>query len=132
MAHVTGGGLPGNLPRVLPDGCRARISRTAWTPPPVFATLQRAGQLADAEMFRVFNMGIGYVIVLPPKDADLATGVLRDTGESVLRLREGLAGARRGGGVAGRPGRGPPASALPRPAAAPTVQPISTPSAVPA
>jgi len=44
MAHVTGGGLPGNLPRVLPDGCRARISRTAWTPPPVFATLQRAGQ----------------------------------------------------------------------------------------
>ena len=94
MAHVTGGGLPGNLPRVLPDGCRARISRTAWTPPPVFATLQRAGEVADAEMFRVFNMGIGYVIVLPPKDADLATGVLRDTGESVLRLGEVVAGER--------------------------------------
>ncbi len=94
MAHVTGGGLPGNLPRVLPDGCRARISRTAWTPPPVFATLQRAGEVADAEMFRVFNMGIGYVIVLPPKDADLATGVLRDTGESVLRLGEVMAGER--------------------------------------
>ena len=94
MAHVTGGGLPGNLRRVLPDGCLARISRAAWTPPPVFATLQRAGQVADAEMFRVFNMGIGYVIVLPPKDADLATGVLRDAGETVLRLGEVVAGER--------------------------------------
>ena len=94
MAHVTGGGLPGNLPRVLPDGCRARISRTAWTPPPVFATLQRAGRVADAEMFRVFNMGIGYVIVLPPRDVEHATGVLRDAGETVLRLGEIVAGER--------------------------------------
>jgi phosphoribosylformylglycinamidine cyclo-ligase len=94
MAHVTGGGLPGNLPRVLPEGCRARISRAAWTPPPVFATLQRAGGVADVEMFRTFNMGIGYVIVLPPTDVDQATGVLRDAGETVLRLGEIVAGER--------------------------------------
>ena len=94
MAHVTGGGLPGNLPRVLPEGCRARISRTAWTPPPVFATLQHAGGVADTEMFRAFNMGIGYVIVLPPKDVDRATDVLRDAGETVLRLGEIVAGER--------------------------------------
>jgi phosphoribosylformylglycinamidine cyclo-ligase len=94
MAHVTGGGLPGNLPRVLPDRCRARISRTAWTPAPVFATLQRAGQIADAEMFRAFNMGIGYVIVLAPKDADLAAGILRAAGETVLSLGEVVAGER--------------------------------------
>src|SRR5439155_1171976 len=54
----------------------------------------RPGDVAEAEMFRVFNMGIGYVIVLPPKDADLATGVLRDAGESVLRLGEVVAGER--------------------------------------
>ncbi len=94
MAHVTGGGLPGNLPRVLPERCCARISRAAWTPPPVFATLQRAGQIAEAEMFRAFNMGIGYVIVLPPTDADLAIGVLRDAGETVSRLGEIVAGER--------------------------------------
>src|SRR5207247_129822 len=94
MAHVTGGGLPGNLPRVLPERCCARISRAAWTPPPVFATLQRAGQIAEAEMFRAFHMGIGYVIVLPPTDADLAIGVLRDAGETVLRLGEIVAGER--------------------------------------
>ena len=86
MAHVTGG--------VLPERCCARISRAAWTPPPVFATLQRAGQIAEAEMFRAFNMGIGYVIVLPPTDADLAIGVLRDAGETVLRLGEIVAGER--------------------------------------
>ena len=94
MAHVTGGGLPGNLPRVLPEGCRARISRTAWTPPPVFATLQHAGRVDETEMFRAFNMGIGYVIVLPPKDVDRATDVLRDAGETVLRLGEIVAGER--------------------------------------
>jgi len=94
MAHVTGGGLPGNLPRVLPEGCRARISRTAWTPPPVFATLQHAGRVDETEMFRAFNMGIGYVIVLPPKDVDRATDVLRAAGETVLRLGEIVAGER--------------------------------------
>src|SRR3989442_8903050 len=120
IAHVTGGGLPGNLPRVLPEGCRARISRTAWTPPPVFATLQHAGGVADTEMFRAFNMGIGYVIVLPPKDVDRATDVLRDAGETVLRLGEIVAGERRQWHAARRPPTHPRASASPPPAPAPT------------
>src|SRR5439155_1213928 len=90
MAHVTGGGLPGNLPRVLPEGCRARISRTAWTPPPVFATLQHAGGVADTEMFRAFNMGIGYVIVLPPKDVDRATDVVRAYAGRILNVHPSL------------------------------------------
>jgi len=91
---VTGGGLTGNLPRVLPPGLEAVVRRGAWPVPPVFDCLREVGKIAEAEMFRVFNMGIGYVIVLPPKDADLATGVLRDAGESVLRLGEVVAGER--------------------------------------
>lgn len=66
MAHITGGGLPGNLPRVLPAGCRAVIDRTSWPVPGVFTTLQRKGNVADEEMFRTFNMGIGYVLIVRP------------------------------------------------------------------
>jgi len=68
MAHVTGGGITGNLPRVLPDGCRAVVRRRAWRVPPVFPALQRAGNVEDAEMFRTFNMGIGFVLVVPPAE----------------------------------------------------------------
>jgi phosphoribosylformylglycinamidine cyclo-ligase len=74
MAHVTGGGLPGNLPRVLPEGCRARVRLTAWEVPTIFRVLQEAGQIADAEMFRTFNMGIGYVLVVPAEQADAVLG----------------------------------------------------------
>jgi phosphoribosylformylglycinamidine cyclo-ligase len=74
MAHVTGGGLTGNLPRVLPSRCCAVIRRGAWPVPPVFDLVQRAGRVAEAEMFRVFNMGVGFVLVLPP---DAAAGARR-------------------------------------------------------
>ena len=94
MAHITGGGLTRNLPRVLPEGCRARISRAAWKVLPVFETLQRAGGVAEAEMFRTFNMGIGYVAVVPPPAAERAVHVLSDAGETVLRLGQIVAGAR--------------------------------------
>jgi len=94
MAHITGGGLAGNLPRVLPEGCRARISRGAWRVPPVFETLQRAGQVADAEMFRVFNMGIGYVAIVPPAAADAAASALSEAGETVFSLGEIVRGER--------------------------------------
>ena len=70
MAHVTGGGLSDNLPRVLPPGAAAEIDRGAWTPPPVFTFLQRHGGLTDAEAFRTFNMGIGLVIVCAPDESD--------------------------------------------------------------
>ena len=65
MAHITGGGLTGNLPRVLPAGCRAVIDRGTWPVSEVFRWLQGRGRIDEAEMFRVFNMGIGFVLVVP-------------------------------------------------------------------
>ena len=94
MAHVTGGGIPGNLPRVLPAGCRARIDRDAWKVPPVFGTLARGGRVDDAEMFRAFNMGIGYVVVVPPAAADSAMRATKTAGETVYALGEIVAGER--------------------------------------
>jgi len=69
MAHITGGGLTGNLPRVLPAGCRAVIDRGTWPVSEVFRWLQGRGRIDEAEMFRVFNMGIGFVLVVPPLHA---------------------------------------------------------------
>ena len=69
LAHITGGGLPGKLPPVLPDDLAASIDTGAWTPPPIFAVLQREGGISDAEMFRVFNMGLGMVAVCPEANA---------------------------------------------------------------
>ncbi len=94
MAHVTGGGLPGNLPRVLPEGCRAVIERKRWGVPAVFRTLQEAGRVADAEMFRTFNMGVGYVLVVAAAAADRAAARLEAAGETVYRLGEIVAGQR--------------------------------------
>jgi phosphoribosylformylglycinamidine cyclo-ligase len=96
MAHITGGGLPGNLPRVLPDGCRALVRRRAWADsvPPVFATLQQAGGVSDEEMFRTFNMGIGYVLVVAPERADEVAAAVRAAGETVHAIGEIVAGER--------------------------------------
>jgi phosphoribosylformylglycinamidine cyclo-ligase len=82
-AHITGGGLPGNLPRVLPAGLDAVIDR-AWMPPPVFGWLARAGKIAADEMLSVFNCGIGMVLVVP--DADAAIAALAAQGETAFRL----------------------------------------------
>jgi phosphoribosylformylglycinamidine cyclo-ligase len=68
LAHITGGGLPGKLPAVLPDGLAAEITRGSWEAPPIFALLQREGALDDEEMFRVFNMGLGMVAVCPEQN----------------------------------------------------------------
>lgn len=67
LAHITGGGLPGKLPAILPPQMAAEIDRRAWQPPPIFAALQREGRLDDAEMYRVFNMGVGMVAVCPER-----------------------------------------------------------------
>ncbi len=66
MAHITGGGLEENLERILPDGCRAVIESGSWSVPPVFDWIAELGQVEDDEMYRVFNMGIGFVLVLDP------------------------------------------------------------------
>jgi phosphoribosylformylglycinamidine cyclo-ligase len=94
MAHVTGGGVTGNIPRVLPHGCRARLSRSTWSPPAVFETLREAGRVEDAEMFRTFNMGIGYVVIVPSTAAETAARTLRGAGEQVARIGEIVAGER--------------------------------------
>jgi phosphoribosylformylglycinamidine cyclo-ligase len=82
MAHITGGGLVDNVPRMLADALQARIERTRWTRPPIFDWLQAAGHVDDAEMHRVLNCGIGLVIALAPGDAERALAMLRAAGEN--------------------------------------------------
>ena len=94
MAHITGGGLPGNVPRVLPEGCRAILRRAAWRVPPVFDVLRDAGHVSDAEMFRTFNMGVGYIVIVPPAVTDRAVAVLTAGGEVAQPIGEIVAGER--------------------------------------
>jgi phosphoribosylformylglycinamidine cyclo-ligase len=82
MAHITGGGLLENVPRVLPEGVCARIDRNAWTRPPVFDWLQRAGSVDDTEMHRVFNCGIGMVVIVAAQDAQAAVDAFGAQGET--------------------------------------------------
>lgn len=84
-AHITGGGLPGNLPRVLPEGCAAELD-APWAMPAVFPWLARTGNVAATEMLRVFNCGIGMVLVLRAADAGAATALLAEQGIVPLRL----------------------------------------------
>ncbi|MFH1418999.1 MAG: phosphoribosylformylglycinamidine cyclo-ligase [Planctomycetota bacterium] len=85
MAHITGGGLEGNLPRVLPAGCDAVVERGAWQIPPVFRWIQAMG-VDEEEMYRVFNMGIGYVLVVRPAFAGSITRQLERLGETVFEI----------------------------------------------
>jgi phosphoribosylformylglycinamidine cyclo-ligase len=86
MAHITGGGLVENVPRVIPDGMTVEIDARAWKLPPVFAWLAHEGGIAEAEMTRVFNSGIGMVLVVAAERADDATRLLQEAGETVYRL----------------------------------------------
>lgn len=85
-AHITGGGLPGNLPRVLPAGVEAVLDAAAWPVPPVFGWLARTGNVAADEMLRVFNCGIGMVAVVAAQEAEAAMAELRAAGEQVFRI----------------------------------------------
>ena len=82
MAHITGGGITENLPRVLPDGCSAAIDRRAWSVPPVFSLIAERGGIATDEMFRAFNMGIGLVIVCEATAGMQALELLAKAGET--------------------------------------------------
>ena len=98
LAHITGGGLTENLPRILPEGCGAEIDRRAWTVPPLFKLLQLRGGVKDEEMFRAFNMGMGMVVVCAPRDAERVVNMLALEGEShAVRIGFVVAGS---GGVA--------------------------------
>ncbi|VVD81417.1 phosphoribosylformylglycinamidine cyclo-ligase [Pandoraea terrigena] len=86
MAHITGGGIVENIPRVLQDHLTADIKQDAWTLPPLFQWLQAHGKVADAEMHRVFNCGIGMAVIVSAADADAAVKHLEASGETVYRL----------------------------------------------
>jgi phosphoribosylformylglycinamidine cyclo-ligase len=83
LAHITGGGLTDNIPRVLPEGLQVRLDRNAWPHDPVFDWLQSVGNISDAEMYRTFNCGIGMVVIVHAEQADAALAQLRAAGESV-------------------------------------------------
>ncbi|MEM6888232.1 MAG: phosphoribosylformylglycinamidine cyclo-ligase [Pseudomonadota bacterium] len=93
LAHITGGGLTENLPRVLPDACGARINLDAWRMPAVFEWMTRTGGIDPLEMLKTFNCGIGMVLVVTPECADAVAALLSDSGESVFRIGVIKAGA---------------------------------------
>lgn len=86
FAHVTGGGLPGNLPRVLPAGHRALLRRGSWPVPPVFQRIQQAGKISDEEMLRTFNLGVGMCAVVAKADASRALELLRKRGQEAFEI----------------------------------------------
>ena len=86
MAHITGGGLVGNIPRVLPKNCNAVIKKSSWLVPKIFTFLQAQGPVEEAEMFRVFNMGIGFVLIVAEDFANSIAKKLSRFGEKVYRI----------------------------------------------
>ena len=86
VAHITGGGLLENVPRILKDNLQARLDASAWAMPPLFAWLQREGGIESHEMYRVFHCGIGMVVVVPPEQADAIRTFLDAQGETVYEL----------------------------------------------
>ena len=86
MAHITGGGITENVPRILPENTVAQIDAKAWELPKLFQWLQQAGNVETQEMYRTFNCGIGMVVVIAEEDADAVQAFLTEQGETVYRL----------------------------------------------
>jgi phosphoribosylformylglycinamidine cyclo-ligase len=90
-AHITGGGILGNLPRCLPDGLGARLERKAWTEPPIFGLVRKRGRISDDEMLGTFNMGLGMILVVDgadvPPGAQVVGEVVRHTGPDRVVVR---------------------------------------------
>ncbi len=86
MAHITGGGLVGNIPRVLPAGCNALLKKGSWPIPRIFRFLQKRGPMDEREMYRVFNMGIGFVVIAAPDFAESLKAKLEKSGEKVYKI----------------------------------------------
>ena len=95
MAHITGGGITDNLPRVLPDGVGVEIDLSSWMIPRLFAFLKEAGRVADTEMLRTFNMGIGFIIVVPEKDAAKAVQTVEMAGQKAMIIGRVAPGERK-------------------------------------
>lgn len=94
LAHITGGGLVENIPRVLPEGCAVEIRKGSWPVLPIFRFLQEKGDVAEPEMYRVFNMGIGMTVFTAPGEAEAVRGLIEATGEPVFTLGEVVPGDR--------------------------------------
>jgi len=86
LVHITGGGFPGNIPRVLPEGLGVRLRRGAWPVPPVFQLIQQGGRVDEAEMYRTFNMGIGMVLIVSPADHHAVEHSLERRGETCFLI----------------------------------------------
>lgn len=94
MAHITGGGFYGNIPRVLPEGLAARIKKGSWHIPPIFRKIQKKGTIAEKEMFRTFNMGIGMVLVSSTRSAEKAVTLFEELGQKAWVIGEIVEGKR--------------------------------------
>lgn len=92
MAHITGGGLPGNLSRIIPDGLSAEINLKSWQPGAIFQWLMEAGDVDSFEMYRAFNMGVGFVLVVPPSEVGGVIGDMTASGETAWELGEIVTG----------------------------------------
>jgi phosphoribosylformylglycinamidine cyclo-ligase len=88
LAHITGGGIPGNLVRVLPDRCHAIIDKDRWEWPTIFDWLKKEGNIDQAEMYRTFNCGLGMILIVAAKDADTAIGNLESNGQAAMIIGE--------------------------------------------
>jgi phosphoribosylformylglycinamidine cyclo-ligase len=92
MAHITGGGIPGNLKRILPEHCHAVINKSSWPSLPLFDWLAKAGNIDPIDIWSAFNMGIGYIVVVPPDAAESMTAALNACGEDAYIIGEIKAG----------------------------------------
>jgi phosphoribosylformylglycinamidine cyclo-ligase len=93
LANITGSGMPGNIPRTVPKGLVVRIKKGSWKTPPVFPLIQKAGDIAEEEMYNTFNMGIGMTLICPEYNANVIQGILKDGGfgsDIIGRVEAGL------------------------------------------
>ena len=88
IAHITGGGVPGNLPRILPEGRRAWIRRGSWPAPPIFGLIRRCGPVSQAEMDRTFNNGLGMILIVGKREVDGVERSLKSMGEKYFLIGE--------------------------------------------
>ncbi|MFC1475991.1 phosphoribosylformylglycinamidine cyclo-ligase [Candidatus Zixiibacteriota bacterium] len=95
VAHITGGGIGGNLSRILPEGCQALIDSTKWDIPPLFRWLQSVGSVTNEEMFRVFNMGIGFILIVRRDDGPQLVELFKDQGTAAYLIGHIAEGPRR-------------------------------------
>jgi len=94
LAHITGGGLTDNIPRILPEGTAVKIRKDSWRKPPLFELMRRLGNVSEPEMYRTFNVGVGMVIVCSATDAEAITSHLRTHGETVYEIGNVVTGNR--------------------------------------